>query len=99
MTIRNRTRDEIRQSALVEFDVLVRTQRAEVRQAARYERKWDVDTAEWIKSARDAKHERKKHRKQLKAEKILRRMENLKLEDGKNMVVPEAVRAPRRVEA
>ena len=55
--------------------------------------KFNTENQEWEMADKADRTARKQRRKVLKADKVLRRMEGLKLGEGRNAVVPDSVRA------
>ncbi|KAK8845297.1 hypothetical protein IAR55_006010 [Kwoniella newhampshirensis] len=91
--LRPRTREEVREAAIIDFDVNNEAVRKEVNTAVREGKLWDYELSQWIDGPKAQKIERKRSRKERKARKISEKLQNLRLEEGKNMVVPPALRA------
>jgi large subunit ribosomal protein L24 len=96
VTVRGRTRKEVREAALAEFDEASQGVRAEVRDARAKGRVWQEGSdgeGYWVEGPKGERLARKQGRKQLRKEKLETRLENLELEPERNVVVPPSARA------
>lgn len=91
--LRGRTRAEVREAAQVLFDQEQARVKRGVRDAMKMEMRWSEEENAFAEGARGENVTRKKERKVLKEKKVERRMEGLRLEQGRNAVVPTSVRA------
>jgi large subunit ribosomal protein L24 len=89
---RNRTRAEVRDAARQEALEMDKRVAAGVRDAVKRGLKYDADKQVWSMADKAARTERKQRRRVLKEDKVVRRMEGLRLGQGRNAVVPDAVR-------
>jgi hypothetical protein len=64
-----------------------------VREAKKMEMRWSKEEGEWVAGERVENVVRRKERRALKEKKVEKRMEGLRLEQGRNAVVPESFRA------
>ena len=92
-TVRGRTRDEVRQAARQEALEMDKRVAAGVADAVKRGLKYDVQQQAWVMGGKAARTDRKQRRKGLKEDKVVRRMRGLKLEQGRNAVVPDGVKA------
>jgi large subunit ribosomal protein L24 len=88
--LRGRTRKEIREAALAEYDLAAEGVKAEVKDARRRGRVWQSEGGEgfWVEGEKGERLARKQHRKELSTQKAERRMERLTLAETRNTVVP-----------
>ncbi|WVQ76508.1 hypothetical protein IAR50_006178 [Cryptococcus sp. DSM 104548] len=93
VSLRPRTRSEVRDAAQTSYLVENSEKQAEVYQNRRAGMKFDLETGEWVAGQKALDIERKRRRRERKERRKAEKMENLKLEQGENMVVPDAVRA------
>lgn len=91
--IRGRTRAEVRDAALANWDAEQERTRRGVKEARRLGKTWDTELGEWVDGEQGIQREKKKERKERKEGKMLKRMEGLRLEQGRNTVVPPSLRA------
>ncbi|WWD22239.1 hypothetical protein CI109_106730 [Kwoniella shandongensis] len=91
--LKSRTREEVREAAIIEFDVNNESMRKEVNTAVREGKLWDYELSQWVDGPKAEKIEKKRLRNDRKERKILEKLENLRLEEGKNMAVPPELRA------
>ncbi|WOO79639.1 uncharacterized protein LOC62_02G003162 [Vanrija pseudolonga] len=91
LTLRPRTRKEVREATLAEVDAAVAKHKADVARAHAAGMVSDGMDG-WVDGPKGKRLERKRRRKALKAEKIERRLENLTLKDEKNQFVPYELR-------
>lgn len=91
--LKSRTREEVREAAMIDFDVNNEAMRKEVNTAVREGKLWDYELSQWIDGPKAEKIEKKRLRKDRKERKIMEKLENLRLEEGKNMAVPPQLRA------
>lgn len=92
-TVRGRTRDEVRQAARQEALEMDKRVAAGVADAVKRGLTYDVQQQAWVMGGKAARTDRKQRRKGLKEDKVVRRMRGLKLEQGRNAVVPDGVKA------
>lgn len=92
-SMRSRTRQEVRDAARAEALELDRRVAHGVKEAVKAGMKFNTETQVWEMADKADRTARKQRRKVLKADKVLRRMEGLKLGEGRNAVVPDSVRA------
>lgn len=95
VTIRSRTRKEVREAAVAAYDAELAGKKVEVREARRGEKIYDYKVGKWrnIPGGKTAKADLKRKRKVARAKRLEVRLSNLKLEEGRNMVVPADARA------
>jgi large subunit ribosomal protein L24 len=110
VSVRGRTRKEVRQAAIEAFDEQLERVRKEVKAARREGKVYDwsaeggVNSAKatgevvavgdgWLQGEKGRKVEVSRARKERKERRTLAKLENLRLEEGRNMVVPKDVRA------
>lgn len=91
--LRGRTRAEVREAAQVLFDQEEARVKRGVREAKKMEMRWSKEEGEWVAGERVENVKRRKERRALKEKKVEKRMEGLRLEQGRNAVVPESFRA------
>jgi large subunit ribosomal protein L24 len=91
--LRGRTRAEVREAAQVVFDQQQASVKRGVRDARKMEMRWSKEEGDFVDGARGENVIRKKERKVLKDKKVEKRMGGLRLEQGRNAVVPANVRA------
>lgn len=91
--LRGRTRAEVREAAQVLFDQEQARLKRGVRDAKKMEMRWSKEEGDWVNGEKGENVIRKRERRSLKAKKVEKRMGNLTLEPGRNMVVPANLRA------
>ncbi|KAK4689099.1 hypothetical protein P7C73_g1008, partial [Tremellales sp. Uapishka_1] len=96
VSVRGRTRKEVREAALAEFDADVVSKKKEVREARKEGRvyDWEGETgATWLEGEKGVKKEISKARRDRKERRMLQKLAGLKLHEGKNTFVPPELRA------
>lgn len=101
VTIRSRTRQEVRDAAMAEYDESLASKQRMIQHARKMGLKWDRQIEDWedlpepsvIPGGQLHKAAIKRDRKDRRAQRLEQKLEELKLEDGRNMVLPSAVRA------
>ena len=101
VTIRSRTRQEVRDAAMAEYDESLASRKRMVQHARKMGLKWDRQIEDWeempepdvMPGGQMDKAEVKKDRKVRRAQRLDQKLADLKLEDERNMVVPPALRA------
>lgn len=77
--IKHRTRKEVRDAAVDEFDVDNEVVRGEVNMAVREGKIWDTAVGDWVDGPKALKIQRKRERRERKREKELEKLQNLSL--------------------
>ena len=98
--IRSRTRQEVRDAAMAEYDEELVVRRKKVQHARKMGLKWDTHIESWeampepsiIPGGQQDKAANKRDRKDRRAERLEQKLEDLKLEDARNMVLPPDLR-------
>ncbi|ODN96916.1 hypothetical protein I350_07889 [Cryptococcus amylolentus CBS 6273] len=93
VALRPRTRAEVRDAAQTSYMVENSEKQAEVYQNRRAGMKFDLESGGWVEGEKAVEIERKRRRRERKERRKAEKMVNLRLEQGENMVVPDAVRA------
>ncbi len=93
LSIRGRTRAEVREMAAAQFDEAQDMARRAPRDAARMEMAWDSEQGVWVSGEKIAAAQKKRAGKLAKQVWKAKKMEELKLKPGRNMVVPPEARA------
>lgn len=98
--IRSRTRQEVRDAAMAEYDEELAKRHKMVQQARKMGLKWDRHVEGWeampepsvIPGGQQDKAANKRDRKDRRAVRLEKKLEDLKLEEGRNMVLPPDLR-------
>jgi large subunit ribosomal protein L24 len=98
--IRSRTRQEVRDAAMAEFDEELVARRKKVQNARKMGLKWDTHIESWqamsepnvMPGGQQDKAANKRDRRDRRAERLEQKLEDLKLEDARNMVLPPDLR-------
>lgn len=101
VTIRSRTRQEVRDAAMAEYDESLASKRRMVQHARKMGLKWDRHIDDWEDFPEPAvmpggqldKASIKRDRKVRRAQRLEQKLSELKLGDERNQVVPPALRA------
>jgi large subunit ribosomal protein L24 len=100
VSIRSRTRQEVRDAAMAEYDEELSKKQRMLQHARKMGLKWERQIEQWetlpeptvIPGGQQDKAAIKRDRKDRRAERLEQKLEDLKLEEGRNMVLPADLR-------
>jgi large subunit ribosomal protein L24 len=100
VSIRSRTRQEVRDAAMAEYDEELLQKKKSIQHARKMGLKWDRHVEEWeampepivMEGGQQHKAATKRERKVRRADRLEKKLEDLKLEEGRNMVLPQDLR-------
>jgi large subunit ribosomal protein L24 len=100
VSIRSRTRQEVRDAAMAEYDEEVAEKKKAIQHARKMGLKWDRHVEEWValpeptvmEGGQQHKAAVKRERKERRADRLEQKLEELRLEEGRNMVLPPDLR-------
>ncbi|OCF33180.1 hypothetical protein I316_05225 [Kwoniella heveanensis BCC8398] len=88
--LKPRTRKEVREAAVAEYDVENEAMRQEVNMSVREGKLWDAKLEEWVDGPKAERIARRRARKARKESKVIEKLARLQLQEDENTVLPKA---------